>query len=196
VVGDVFPKSPAAKAGLKDGDIIRTLNGKPVADGRELQRVVGTLPLKKPVEVTVVRDGKTLVIPVTVEEQPDNYGHANRQTDPGRAPKSDQTDDIAEDKVGIEVTDLTPELAERFKYKESAKGVVITGVKAGSSAAEAGVSKGMLITKIDKKPVTTATAARELLEKASLQKGVLLQVQYPQDGGSAYIVLKAEPANK
>jgi serine protease Do len=196
VVGKVYPKSPAAKAGIKEGDIIRTIGGKPVAGGRELQRTVGTLPLNKSVEITVVRDGKTLTIPVTVEEQPDNYGLANLQTNATRTPKNEDTDEVSVDKVGIEVADLTPELAERFQHKESAKGAVITRVKADSYAAEAGLSKGMLITKIDKKPVTSATAAREMLEKASLAKGILLQVQYPQNDGTAYIVLKAEPANK
>src|SRR5262249_21960616 len=73
VVGRVMDGSPADKAGLQPGDVVTRLSNKPIKDGQELRQAVVGLPLKKPVELTVVRDGKTLVLPVTIEEQPDTF---------------------------------------------------------------------------------------------------------------------------
>jgi serine protease Do len=74
------------------------------------------------------------------------------------------------------------------------KGAVITQVDPDGVAAEAGLRRGMVITKVEKKPVTSAAEVKEALEKATLDKGVLLQVQSPQ-GGTSYVLLKAT-ANK
>jgi S1-C subfamily serine protease len=72
---------------------------------------------------------------------------------------------------------------------------VITQVDPGSIAANAGLRRGALIVKVDKVAVASATAVRDAVEKAALDKGVLFQVQTPQ-GGTSYLVLKAETANK
>jgi serine protease Do len=70
----VFPKSPASKGGLKAGDIVTTIGGKPVREGGELQKVILGLPLNKPVEIAYLRDGQSKLSKVVVEEQPDDYG--------------------------------------------------------------------------------------------------------------------------
>jgi serine protease Do len=74
LVTQVFDKSPGEKAGLQEGDVITSLGGKAIKEGRGLQTVVAGLPLGKPVDVTVVRDGKVKVLQVTVEEQPQDFG--------------------------------------------------------------------------------------------------------------------------
>jgi serine protease Do len=192
VVSRVFDDSPAAKAGLQDGDIVTTVDGKSVKDGRELQRVVGTLPLKKPVDVAVVREGKARTLSVTIEQMPDNFGVIREASGPVR--QQERGEEVSVDKVGIEVADLTPELADRYGFKESATGVVITNVESGSLAAQVGLRRGMLLVRVDKKPATSAKAVRQILEQASLEQGVLLQVQSPASlgGGMSYLVLKAE----
>jgi len=70
----VFPKSPAAKGGLKPGDVVTTIAGKPIREGAELQKLILSLPLNKPVEVAYLRDGEAKTAKVTVEEQPEDYG--------------------------------------------------------------------------------------------------------------------------
>jgi serine protease Do len=197
VVAKVLTGTPAAKAGIEAGDIITSIGGKSVKDGRDLQHAVGQLVLNKPVEIALIRDGKSKLLTATIEEQPDNYGVTNREPRTPQQPKSDK-EEVSVDKVGIEVAELTPELGEKYGYKEDAKGVLITDVQPGSVAAEAGLRKGMLIAKIDRKAVTSADKVRETLDKASLAKGTLLQVEAPpsQGGGTAYIVLKAETADK
>jgi len=192
VLAQVHDNSPAAKAGLKDGDIITSLGGKPVKDGRDLQRIVAVLPLNKPVDVSVVRDGKTLTVPVTIEEQPREFGSSRVPV--RSAPKRDGNT-VNLEKLGLSITDLTPELAEQMGFKAATTGVVITQVESGSVAENAGLRRGALLVKVDKSPVTSAASAKAVLEKAALDKGVLLQVQTPQ-GGMNYLVLKVETASK
>jgi serine protease Do len=197
LVSRVMDGSPAEAAGVRESDVITSVAGKSVNDGRELQRIVGGLAINKPVEIGVIRDGKSMVMEVTIKEQPDNYGLIQPRASAGGQTSQDE-DSVAVDNVGITVADLTPELAARHGYKEDAKGVVVTEVQTGSVASEAGLTKGLLIMKIDKKPVASAAAAKEMFQKARLESGILVQFQLPTKfgGGIAYRVLKAEPANK
>jgi serine protease Do len=190
-VAQVFDGSPAAKGGLEAGDIITAVAGKPIKDGSDLQRQVAGLPLKKPSEITVLRDGKAQTLKVTIEEQPDKFGVAeDEEPAPRRRPRGNE-ETLSLDKVGVEVTDLTPQWAERLGFKDSATGALVTGVDAGSPAAHAGLRRGMLIVEVDKKPVDSAKALQGLLAKAPLGRGTLLKVQSPQ-GGVGYLLLKVE----
>jgi serine protease Do len=190
LVAQVHEGAPAAKGGVKDGDVIVGLGGKPVKDGHELQRLVAALPLGKPTELAVVRDGKTLMLSVTIEEQPKEFGNARVPVRP--SPRRDPST-MKLDKIGLEITDLTPDMAEQLGFAKDAKGAVVTEVEPGGVAAEAGFRRGALIVKVDKQPVATAEAARDAINKAPLEKGILFQVQTPQ-GGTSYMVLKAEAA--
>jgi serine protease Do len=189
VVGQVYPDSPALKAGLKDGDVITTINGKPIKSSRELQDMVAALPLHKPIQLQVVRDGQPKSLQVTIEEQPEEFGTSASILRPRRSPK--EADNVPLEKIGVEVTDLTPEQAEQYGYKESQKGALITKVEPGSSASMAGLRQGMIIAKVEKTQVNSASEAKSAVDKGSLEKGILLQVKTPA-GGSAYVMLKAD----
>jgi serine protease Do len=186
LVAQVFEKAPAAKAGVKAGDVIVGIGGKPIKDSKELQRQVAGMPMGKPVDIMVVRDGKEKALQVTVENQPDDFGAARVPVP--RTPKRDQNP-TSLGKLGAEVIDLTPDMAEQLGYKEQQKGAVVSQVERGSAAEEAGLRRGMLITKVEKQPVESATAVKEALDKAAMDKGVLVQVESPQ-GGTGYILLK------
>jgi serine protease Do len=192
LVTRVFEKTPGAKAGLKDGDVIQTLAGKPVKDGHELQTIVAGLPLGKPVEVSVLRDGKPQQLTVTIEEQPREYGTVRVPV--RRAPES-EADTVHLDKIGAEVSDLTPETAEQLGYSEQTRGALVTRVDGDGLAAAGGLRRGMVITKVDRKAVASAKALQQSLASASLDKGVLVQVQSPQ-GGTSYVLLKSGAAVK
>jgi len=189
----VFEGSPASKGGLKEGDIISSVAGKPVSDARELQHVVGSLPLNKSYPVQLVRDGKAQSMSVVILQQPDDFGE-ERTIPVRRAPQKAETYPLTE-KLGFEVSDLTPETAGQFGYAEDKTGAVVTQVDPNSVAFEKGLQKGMVITKIGEKPVTSAAHAREMLEKGSLEKGILVQV-LTKDGAKARIALKGETADK
>lgn len=198
VVNHVYKNSPASKAGIKPLDVIVAIGDKSLKEGRDLQRVVGNLPLNKSIDLTVVRDGKTLVIPVTIEEQPADYGLGSAPSRSRSAPK-DEDEDVSVEKFGFDVADLSPELAKSLGYKSTMEGVAITDVQPGSVAAEAGLRRGVVITKINRKSVTSASEVRKLLEKTPNGRSVLLQVQYQDRSGqvmSGYITLKPEPVEK
>jgi serine protease Do len=189
LVGQVFPNTPASKAGLQAGDVITEIAGKKVKDGHSLQRTVADLPLKQPVDVTVVRDGKSVVLHVTITEQPGDFGLARA----GAANESDRPstpDGIVMDKIGMELADLSPEMASGLGYAKGTTGAVITRVESGGVAFQAGLRRGMLVKKVDTHQVADAHAVQQALEKASLSQGVLLQVQSPQ-GGTNIVLLRS-----
>ena len=114
-VSKVFEGTPAAKAGLKDGDVITAIGSKEIKSSTQLQQLVAALPLKKPAEVSVMRDGKTKTLAVTIEQQPENYGSTSTSTP--ETPKH-EPNALSLEKVGIEFQDMTPELAQQFGFQE------------------------------------------------------------------------------
>jgi serine protease Do len=192
IVTQVFADGPAGKAGLKEGDVITALGGKPVKDMRSLQGAVAVLSKGKPVELSVIRDGKPETLSVTIEEQPLTFGST-------KAPRSRLPETVKEtvsiDSIGAEAADLTPKLAEGLGYSDTTKGAVLTGVERDGLAASAGLGRGMLVTKVEQQPVTSADALKEKLDKTALDKGVMLQVRTPR-GGVTYVMLKSESSDK
>jgi serine protease Do len=189
LVASVFEGSPADKAGIKPGDVITAIDHKPVTDGHEVQQVVAGLPVDKKADVKVVHDGKMKDLKVTILEQPAEFGTV-RTSGPRRF-REEEAETIPLDKLGAEVTTMTPQLAEQLGFKNSATGAVVTHVDPGSAAAEAGLRQGMLIVRVDKTPVESATSLRDALKKADMNKGVLLKVQSVQ-GGIGYLLVKPQ----
>jgi serine protease Do len=198
LLGPVADNGPGAKAGLKEGDVITAINGRPVEDGRALQHSIALSSIGKPAEVNIIRDGKSQVVRVVIEQQPGDFLAA--KAEPGRRPTfrapterdrerlSEKT--VAIDKLGVEVADFTPELAERFGMKEI-KGAAIVNVEPGSVAQLSGLRRGMVIVQAERKSVDSADALKNALSKVSVEDGVLLLVKTPQ-GGSRYFVLRGE----
>jgi serine protease Do len=191
VVVQVYPNTPAAKAGLKEMDIITEVNGRKIAEGKELQRAVFNSEIGKPVELTILREGKLERIKVIVEEQPEDYGLVRGEPG-GRRPNRDQPgpEGVYLESIGIEVSAMTPELAEQWGYRD-ARGVVISRVEPGSLASNAGLRPGMVIVRAERQNVDSPAQLEEILKKASLAKGVLLQIRTPA-GGSRFVILRSD----
>jgi serine protease Do len=190
VVMQTYPDAPAAKGGVKEMDIITAINGRQIADGRELQKAILATEIGKTVELSVIRDGKPEKLKVAIEQQPEDYGlvraERGRRPAPGRSEPSIESTSL--EKLGIEVTELTSDLADQFGYKEKG-GVLVTKVERGSVAEVGGLRPGMLIVKAERKNVDTPKALKDIVEKASPEEGVLLMVRTPT-GGLRYLVLK------
>ncbi|MBX3398993.1 MAG: Do family serine endopeptidase [Gemmataceae bacterium] len=186
LVTKVHDNTPAAKTGLKSGDVILSVGGTQLKDVNTLPRVVSKLPLNQPTEIVYVRDGKTFAQKVTIEEQPEEYGLSERNFRGGsaRVPA-----DAGIDVAGLTVMDLTPQMGAQLGFPRDAKGAIILGVERGSAAAEVGLAKGLLITKVDRTPVTNAKEFETAMAAASKEKGALLLVMRPT-GESDYVVLK------
>jgi serine protease Do len=185
LVGDVQPGTPAAKAGVKTGDVIVKFNGQRVASPTGLQNLVEQTPIGSAVPAEVIRDGKSVTLNVTAEQQPANFGMLASRG--GHRPG--QPEGSKFEKLGLEVSNLTDEVAEQLELK-AGEGVVVTQVQPGGPAEQAGLTAGMVISQADRKPVKTVADLERILRGQSLEKGVLLLVRDNQ--GSRFIVVRPE----
>jgi serine protease Do len=177
IVNEVLPHSPAAKAKLQSQDVILDFNGQKVTGTKELQGIVERLDIGKTYTMTIIRDGKRLSIPVTVEAMPNRESAVARDEDENGSSNEKSRDSVAIDDLGIEISALTAEAAKELRLNHDVKGVVVTSVKQGSLADEAGLREGMVIERINKHPVTTPDEFRETMKKSSLPKGVVFDVR-------------------
>ena len=134
------------------------------------------------VELTVWRKGQTLKIPVVAGELPGEVGRASNQVTPP-APKQEDMN-----KFGLQVQDLTKEVAERLKL-DVQQGVIVTDVADNSLASAQGIEREDVITEVDGKPVTNVATFRDALTKADPRKGILLYLD--RKGSKTFAVLKA-----
>jgi serine protease Do len=177
LVADVTADSPAARAGIKSGDVVLEFNGKKVEDPGDLARAVG---LAKPGEtgtLTVWRNRQQQTIALKLGELP------AEQT--ARAGGPEGADGAASSRLGLAVGPVTPEIARELELKDTT-GVVVMRVQPGSTADEAGVQRGDVIVEVDRTPVKTI----QDFEKATAQaagKQVLMRVQ--RSGGAMYIAM-------
>lgn len=184
-VTQVYPGSPAAQAGLKQGDVITTFAGKQVHNPRGLTEVVQQLPFGSKQKATVLRDGKPMDVIVTIQARPGEFGATGPKEKPeGEVEKPASS---ASSELGVEVSDLTADVAEKTGLKDF-EGVIVTRVLPDSPAAEAGLSTGMLITEVGGKPVKDSKQFEEMVKKQSVDKGVLLLVRSSQ--GSQFVVVR------
>ncbi|MDD5072533.1 MAG: Do family serine endopeptidase [Candidatus Omnitrophica bacterium] len=137
LIARILPGSPAEKGKMKNGDIIKTFDGKPVENVRELLKLVGRAPIGKKVKVVVLRDKRDVALDIEIAQRPEELKeYAEAELGNWR---------------GLEAQELTP--ASSQKYKVSEKGVVVTNVEPGSPSDEAGLRRGDVILEINKKPI-------------------------------------------
>jgi serine protease Do len=175
LVTDVAEGTPAAKAGMKAGDVIVEVAGTKVASPQQLQEIVEAVPIGTSQPATVIRNGKSLVLTVTPGEQPADYGLARS----GTRPFGGRRQPMKFEKLGIDAETLPPEVAKRLGVRTD-HGAVITDVRPGSPAAQAGWETGMVIVQAARKPVATVEDLSKILEHQSLEKGVLFVIQTTQ----------------
>jgi len=135
------------------------------------------------VQLTVWRKGKTIEIPVTTGELPNANTPASNEITP---PQQQRPEDAG--KLGLQVQDITKEMAERLRLGD-AHGVIVTDVADNSVAAAQGIEREDVITEVDGKPVTSVGSFREALSKADPKRGVLLYLD--RQGSKTFAVLKA-----
>ncbi len=169
LVTEVVPGNPADKAGIKAKDIITAVNGEKVKTSRELTARAATLPVGERTNITVIRDGKEKTIDVVVAKRPLTVADA------GKPPVE------KEGEYGLQVTDLTPEMAQRLKTHREA-GVVVVGVRPDSKAAKAGLQQGDLILEVNRRNVSSAGELKQLLAESKGSDGVALLVQRANAG--------------
>jgi serine protease Do len=180
LVNEVFENDPAARAGIKPGDIITKVDGKAVETPNMLSRLIAGLPPGATARIEVVRDGRRQLLPVPLSERQDAPVVASLSP-PSRS----------EVKLGLDVQELTSELAGKFKLKEST-GVLIAKVDRGSIAEAEGLREGDLIKEVNRVEVASVSAFTAAVSKSKRGETILLRVL--REARAFYVVLK--PSDK
>lgn len=166
LIADVLPDGPAKDAGIKRGDIIVAFNGKELKHHSDLPALVAQAPVGSMAEVKIIRKGKEKTISVKLGERDEEQIAA--VFEPSK-----------EEKLGIRVQELTPELAQRLRI-DPKSGVIIAEVDQDGPAAEAGLRPGDIILEIDQKQVTDLEVYQEAISEAQKDNVILFLVKRGQ----------------
>ena len=169
LVSDIVPESPADKAGLKRGDVIVELNGKPVKDFHDLPRMVATMAPGDKAVFEVIRDGKEETLTAVILEMKEEGGP--KPMDVGT-------------QLGMAFQPITPEIAKELGMKKT-EGIVVTNVDPTGPAGEAGIQRGDVILEGNRKPVNTVDDFEGVVSRA--EKSLLLLIY--RNGSTYYVTL-------
>src|SRR5215469_3622383 len=177
VVTQVEAGSPGAEAGLQIGDVITEINGHKMEDAGELQVVIGQQKPGTKVELTVLRDGKTMNIPVTLEE----LGKRSSNDE------SSSSESGGKMHWGIGIANLSPEVRDQLQVPSEIHGAVVEQVQPGSSADNAGLQQGDIILEVNRHKVQSASDVQQALK--NVQKGQDALILVWSNGGNTFRVL-------
>lgn len=187
LVNSLVPDSPAARGGLRQGDVILSVNGKEVSDFHDLTRKVASLPAGKSASFSILREGKHQDLSVTIGAKKDTQvASAGPQGEGGPAA-------LATGKaMGLGLTALTPDVRRAYNIDESIQGVAVTKVDPDSNAAEQGLQPGDVVVSVQNKSVRSPgdVEAKVSAAKSSGLKSVLLLVA--SGGVSRFVAVSLE----
>ncbi len=188
LVAGVLENSPAEAAKMQIRDVILKFDGKVVEESRWLPRMVAETEVGVAVVVTVWRDGAEKNVTVTLGEL-EKFDKANL-TVTGSNPQKAESRAI--DELGLELSTITPKLAERYELDQDMDGVVITDVDDDSAAAEKGLRKGDVIVEVNQEAVASPAAVADSIESANKngRRSVLLLID--RDGDLRFIALRID----
>ncbi len=174
-VVQVTPGGPSEKAGMKEGDVITAINGKPIVEGNQLIETVTSTQLGTPLNITVERDGKRHDLKVVVADLaqifPEQYGNGH---DDSAKPGEPTTA-----KFGMQIQNLTEQQAERLGIKQKG-GVQVKAVEPGSFADDIGLQPGDVIVSINRQPVNSTEDIARV--SATLKPGDAVQFRVLSKG--------------
>jgi len=164
LVGDVSPSGPAQKSGIKRGDIILQVDGKPVADSRELRMNISLMKADATVKLRILRDGSQIDKIVTLGDLPD-------QKEQAKVEQGTPSEGALE---GVTVENLDSQTARQLGLPPAISGVVVTDISPSSPFINAGLREGDVIQEVNHQPVKNVSQLEEAAHKAG--KNVLLLV--------------------
>jgi serine protease Do len=194
LISRVEPGEAAAKAGIKQGDIIVKVNGKAVTPDTTLSFLVANLPIGTRVPIEFIREGKRQTTAVVLGERPsdEQLASLNNSDEQEFKPDEDKASLMAaRESLGLAVQPLTAQISRQLGYSPDVKGLVVTNVDQSSDAATKGLQPRDVIISINYKPVSTQAdvAAAAAAAKAAGRANVLLYVQR-RGGPPRYVAVK------
>ena len=186
LIAEVTEDSPASRAGLQPGDVIRTLNGQPMEDSSAVQMAVSEDAPGTKIQLGIVRDGVSKTIDLTVGEY-----HAGKKVltadndESGPAPKGG--------KLGVGVVNLSDDVRQQLHVPGGVKGAVVETVRPGSAAEDAGLQPGDVILEVNRH--ATASADQFVNEVKANPEGKAMLVRVWSKGNSSYRTLRTDNLN-
>jgi len=168
-VADVFEGDPADQAGIQRKDIILELNGEKIKTTRQLTALIAKIPVGESARVKILRDGKEKTVEVKVGKRPEERLAARGQ------PKEQQ------EEFGIGVSNLTPEITQRFNTDETS-GVIVTHVEGGGKGDSADIRVGDVIKEINRQPIKNVSDYQAVLAKVAAGESVNLFIRRKDAG--------------
>ncbi len=177
LVAAVSPDSPAAKGGLKPGDVLQSVDGKPVSSPHDLALLVSQIAPGRTAALGVLHDAKAETVSIKLTAMPDDQQVANAATaSPGRGT------------IGVALAPLSPELRDQLELAPDQRGVVIAGVQPGSPAAAAGLREGDLVVGVGKDSVGAPSEAVSAIRGAA-QDGRTVALRILRNGQARFIAV-------
>jgi serine protease Do len=143
IVQYVVPGGPAAKAGIRAGDVITEIDGAKISSGSSLLDVVANSPIGRTIHVKVNRDGKEQTIPIVIGDRQEVIGERASNS----SPENNDQGESSQSKLGIRVQPITSDMVRQLRLSSS-DGVYVASIDQDSPAEEAGIMRGMIITRV------------------------------------------------
>ncbi|NNJ27849.1 S1C family serine protease [Alienimonas chondri] len=190
LVADVIDDGPAQKAGVKEGDVIVSLDGKAVSDPRSLSRVVERLEIGKSVPLAIIRDGGRRTLQFEAAALDDAPQQLARRAE--RRPQMNGDGEIGDvfqlEAHGLALAPLSDDWRERLGLDDAATGAVVVAVK--GAAAEAGLRPGQLVERLGRMEIASADDLKKAVDAVEEDKPLLALVSDPRGGNSSFRTLR------
>ena len=183
LISYVQTNTPAFRAGLREGDVITTLNGKPVADNRVFRLTVSQLAPGTKITFKVLRSGQEKSFSATLEELPSTFASAPGTEREEATPTATLLDDV-------ELAGLDNRTRRQRDIPASVQGVLVRKVQADSLSYEAGLRPGDVIIEVNRQPVTDPEAALAAAREAKGDRLLLRVYSTAGEGGARYLVVQ------
>jgi serine protease Do len=185
IVASVLPDSPAARGGLRQGDVITAIDGREITDSHELTRRVAGLIAGKAASFALVREGQHKTVSVTIGVRKDNQVALNAEPQGNASAATPQTGKA----MGLGLTAVTPDIRRAYNLDENVQGVLVTKVDPESDAADKGLQPGDVVVSVGNKTVRTPQDVEKSVAAAHTagRKSVLLLVS--TEGASHFVAV-------
>ena len=187
LVAQVQPDSPALAAGIKSGDVIKSVDGKNVETIRDLTRMISAVKPGTSVKLDLWRDGKDMSVTAKVGDQKEEGAVVKAKADQPDAKKAEPMS------YGVSLAPISPEARQELKLDDSIKGAVVAAVEPGSPADDQGLKAGDVLQQVGKDMVDSPKMAAEKLKEAKKTgKPVLMKIY--REGMTRFVAISPRAA--
>ena len=181
IVTSVTDGGPAARAGIKRGDVITAIDKQPVVDNNTLRNIVASKSPGSKVEVTAVRNGGDEKFQVALAELPDRERPESEED-------TSSTTGTGNSKFGLTLQTVTADMAQRYGLEADDQGLLVTKIDPNGSAAEAGIRQGDVIQEVNRQPMKNVADFNAAMQRSGAKPALVL---LKRRGQVIYLTLKA-----